>query len=131
MSESDPKSMDELTERMNNNMLTSGFGIENIMQHTPCPFCGMGHWNCFKLLDLAMDSSVMEKENTCKSCGRSGKVILTEEGNTTYIELVQTGGEDQSKWLTPKYRRIDKEESEENKSMVLGYVTIHPGSSKN
>lgn len=87
---SDPADYQAYMARFAENHKIEGEGFDTTMR-VPCPFCCAPDFQVYRILEAKEE---MVKDSTCKECGRSGKIVLTEEtgGNTT-LELVQTGGE--------------------------------------
>jgi len=99
-----PTTKEEYEQRFHENTHASGFGFENVQQHTPCPFCAAPEWLVVKLIELETQSS---KETICQECGRGAKTIYTREpGGVTRFEIVQTRGGDAPPWL-PTIRRVE------------------------
>lgn len=98
-----PTNYQEYLERTGKHTHISGYGLD-VTSHYPCPFCGAPGWASHKLMEI---KEVMSKEHTCSECGRSAKLIFTEEPGSTSFELVQTGGDDPADWFTHNPRRID------------------------
>lgn len=111
----DLASMEELNTRTLANAKTSGFGIEGVTQHFPCPFCAEADSIVVRIIDMA-DSAELASE-PCSNCERSWKVVIAREGGgaaaggETSFEMVQTGGPDQPAWFDPKMRRVDDGEA--------------------
>lgn len=96
-----PSNAAEYLERFNKNQRIEGFGLETTCI-TPCPFCAAPDFARWKVLEV---EDAMQKETTCRECGRSAKAIFTRTPSSVAFEIVQTGGPDQPEWLTPKMRR--------------------------
>lgn len=105
-----PTNMDELSVRMQESMKMTGQGLDTTV-HQPCPFCGAPDFLVHRLLDQAK----MTENSTCNECGRSAKAIVTAVDGGQRIEIVQTGGPEQPKWLTPKLRVVDLKAERETK----------------
>lgn len=91
-----PTSLDEYHRRFKANTEVSGYGIEGVTQHIPCPFCAAKDWLVVRILDFQQDH-----EATCGECGRTAKITLTRNGGSTMMSVAQTGGPDQPDWLQP------------------------------
>lgn len=98
-----PTTADEYLKRFHNNQRITGFGIGNVYQHCPCPFCAAPDWLVFEILDT---ETSMSKDTRCKECGRSAKALVQRAPGGIQFEFVQTGGPDQPDWLTPPMRRV-------------------------
>lgn len=99
---SEPKDFDEYNERFHANQVIEGYGLDVTMV-SPCPFCAAAGWARWKVMDMDRTAS---KDNLCRVCGRSAKIIIKRERGGVGFEVVQTGGPDQPEWLQPKMRRI-------------------------
>ncbi len=102
---SQPTSMEEYVARFGRNQATTGYGIEGVTQHCPCPFCAAADWLVFRVLDT---KEALRKGATCRECGRSARAHYRVDlpGHVEF-EMVQTGGPDQPEWLQPKMRRVE------------------------
>lgn len=99
-----PQSKEEYEQRFAQNAHASGYGIQNVKQHMPCPFCASPEWLVAGLLELEATSS---KETVCNECGRGARTIYHHEGRGDLsFEIVQTRGDDAPAWL-PKMRRVE------------------------
>jgi len=98
-----PTTTEEYLERYYLNNTLTGLGIETTM-HMPCPFCAAKDFMVYGILEAI---KVMSAGATCQECQRSAKVIISgAPGQPRYIEVVQTGGQDQPEWIKPKMRRV-------------------------
>lgn len=97
-----PQSMDEFLERFHTNAKVTGYGIDNMDVHIPCPFCAAPDFMCYKTFQT---ESTMMKGATCSQCGRSAKAIFAANPEVGF-EIIQTGGDDQPTWLEPKIRKL-------------------------
>lgn len=97
-----PTNATEYLERFYANQKVSGYYTE-VKTHCPCPFCAAPDWMILRILYTQED---MQKDTTCKECGRSAKAVITTHHGGVSFEFVQTGGPDQPEWLTPKMRRL-------------------------
>lgn len=81
-----------------------GRGVDTRMT-IPCPFCAAEDFAAWRIVEF---EKVMAEPHACKECGRSAKCVFsrTPDGGRK-VEMVQTGGPDQPKWLKPKMRRIE------------------------
>lgn len=100
----EPKTYEEYLDRTKQNTKCDGFGLGQLVMSQPCFFCGAPELAKYTLLDM---QQIMSHPHTCSECGRSAKIIFTEDGNTTQFECVQTGGSDQPDFFTHKVRRVD------------------------
>jgi len=98
-----PKNKDEYLERFHTNQRVSGFGFGNVHIHMPCPFCAAPD---FLVYEIMQTEEALKKDTACAECGRSSKSIFKRNASGVEFELVQTGGDDSSEWLTPKMRRV-------------------------
>lgn len=104
MAASDPASAEEHEVKFGANMKMTGFGLTGVTQHMPCPFCAEPDFSVYRVIDADV---AVASNRTCKSCGRSAKCIVTKNGSSQTVELVQTGGEDLPAWYTNPPRRVD------------------------
>lgn len=105
---SDPATRAEYDRLFIANTKVSGYGIEGVTQHLPCPFCATSGWASWRIIDLALqDNEPMKRTRTCQSCGRSARIDVTNlpSGGTT-AELVQVAGADPPEYLRPWPRRV-------------------------
>lgn len=85
--------------------VVDGYGM-NVSMCLACPGCAAAGFNKYRIMHSEED---MQKEATCKECGRSFKCIITHpDENETRLEVVQTGGPDIPDWLAEKWpiRRV-------------------------
>jgi hypothetical protein len=99
----EPTSMAEYAIRFGENQKLSGYGIGNVYQHMPCPFCAAPGFLTFEILEVEKQ---MAAGATCKECKRGAKALFTRENGGVSFEIVQTDGPDQPGWLVPKMRRV-------------------------
>lgn len=99
----EPANEQEYLKLYQQNHKIDGFGIGNVYNHFPCPFCAAPDWMVTELLQVEAE---MQKDHICKNCGRSAKAIVTRTSKGVSFEVVQTGGDDPPDWLTPKMRRV-------------------------
>jgi hypothetical protein len=97
-----PPTRAEYDRRFAANQRLEGYGIGNVTQHMPCPFCAAPDFMVHHILDV---EEVMSLGATCQECGRSLKAIFTRSEGTVHFELVQTGGDDAPDYL-PVIRRL-------------------------
>lgn len=97
----DLASMDELNERIMQNLRITGFGVDTT-QHVPCPFCGTPDWTEWKIADPRL-YEVMQEERKCAACGRSGKQVINRTSGGITARLVQTGGPWPPSWWQAAY----------------------------
>lgn len=108
----EPKSEEEYTRLTHQRVRTTGYGIEGVTQHLPCPFCAAGEWMVFRLID-----GLPRTPHPCAVCGRTAQIIYHVDNETeTRIELVQTAGPDQPEWLRPQMRRVELEETRDDRA---------------
>jgi len=98
----DPRNLDEYNKRVNLNQIVDGFGPDTTM-HMPCPFCGAGHFLCYKIIET---EARLANGSVCKECNRGGKCIFERTTSGVQFEFVQTSGPDQPEFLPYKMRRI-------------------------
>jgi hypothetical protein len=84
----DPPTLDAYNKLFHENSRIEGFGIRGVKQVAPCPFCAAADWAEWLIIQAQED---MQKEATCKNCGRSAKFVFNDEGAGLIFELVQTG----------------------------------------
>lgn len=112
MSHTAPTNMDDYNKMFMENSQVTGYGIDAVTQHIPCPFCTAPDF--FVILVVNAHAGLAE-ERTCSECGRSGKNIITRSANGTAFEFVQTGGDDAPEWLEPgPPRRLDDDDEVED-----------------
>jgi hypothetical protein len=100
---SEPTSLEDYERRFAANQQIDGYGLE-VTSHSPCPFCAAPDWASWPILET---EEVMQRESTCRECGRSGRFIFTvNTPDHKQFEFVQTGGADPPAWLQPPPRRI-------------------------
>jgi hypothetical protein len=101
----DPANYQDYLKKTHKHTKLEGFGLEEITQHQPCPWCAEPGFWIFHVLDI---KEVTSQDTTCQHCGRSGKLLYHEDtDSSTVFELVQTGGEDAPSWFDVAPRRID------------------------
>lgn len=98
---SDPKTREEYDARFSAGHKITGRGLDNIEVHAPCPFCASPDWLVFNLIHIEEKSSVSTQ---CKECSRSAKMVYVHLGDTTTLEVVQTGGDSPPPYLPPARR---------------------------
>jgi hypothetical protein len=98
-----PASAKEYAEIYMANLEMTGFGIEGLTEHFPCPFCAARDWYIVRLIAFQTSTDPIE----CEACGRSARFIFNEDaggpmqGGSKTMRLVQTGGPDPPHWLDP------------------------------
>lgn len=92
----DPENFETYNALMCQRATVSGFGIDGVTQHFPCPFCAAEDWLVVKLIDFAQDH-----EETCSACGRSARLVYSKTPDSSSMQVVQTGGDDPPEWLVP------------------------------
>lgn len=97
----DPKDYDEYVRLSHLNAKMGGTGLDTFMEPA-CPFCAAPGFARWSLIDMEGTAS---EDTTCKSCGRSAKLVFTRDRDSVSFEVVQTGGPAQPEWLQPKMRR--------------------------
>lgn len=103
MSHTAPTNMDDYNKMFMENAKVTGYGIAEVTQHIPCPFCAAPDY--FVILVVNAHAELAE-EKTCSECGRSGKNLIKRSANSSAFEFVQTGGDDPPEWLEPPPRRV-------------------------
>lgn len=98
-----PASMAEYIGRFKCNSKVTGYGIEGVTMHTPCPFCAARNFSVFRVIDT---EEKIQCDRSCIECGRSARCIIETKAGVQTLELVQTGGDDPPVWLEPKPRRL-------------------------
>lgn len=93
-----PTTREEYDRRFAENSRLEGFGIGNVTQHMPCPFCAAPDFMVHKILDV---EAVMSKGAVCTECGRGLRAIFHRTPESVSFELVQTVGEDAPSYLPP------------------------------
>ena len=102
---SEPQSFKEYEARFARNQRITGYGIDAVKFHSPCPFCAAADYA--EWLVIKAEES-MQVDRTCRECGRSGKIIfLVNTSDEQRFEFVQTGGPLAPLWLVPAPRRVD------------------------
>lgn len=97
-----PNSQEELEQRFAANQKISGHGLDTTM-HLPCPFCAAPDFIVYKILD---SEDALVNGAKCGECGRGAAIEFSvNTPSNKQFELVQTEGDDQPDWLTPKIRR--------------------------
>ncbi len=99
--ECDPKTREEYDRLTTERVKITGFGVGNVHQETPCPFCCAPGFLKYEILECR---SVLEKEHVCGTCGRGTKMIFEEVADGLKFEIVQTRGEDPPAFLPPMRR---------------------------
>ncbi len=100
----EPQNADEYLERFYANNRIWGYGIGNVHQSFPCPFCAAPDFMVFETLEV---EETMLRGAVCRECGRGARALLTATSSGKSFELVQTGGPNQPVWLKPQMRRLD------------------------
>ena len=100
----EPASAQEYTQRFHANQRITGFGIDGVRMHVPCPFCAAPDWLVHGILET---ETAMQRDTICQECGRSARALMQRDARGVQFEFVQTGGPDQPDWLTPHMRRVD------------------------
>lgn len=98
----EPNNLEEYQQRFASNQGAEGWGVD-VKAVFPCPFCAAPRWAVVAILQM---ESVLTKPHHCGECGRSAKAIFNRTAAGVSFEIVQTGGDDQPDWLTPKMRRV-------------------------
>jgi hypothetical protein len=100
---SEPASMAEHSAKTIANSVVTGWGIDGVTNHTPCPFCAEPEWLVFRVIDT---EEAIKRDTICQHCGRSAKALVRRDTSGVSFEIVQTGGADPPSWLTPAPRRM-------------------------
>jgi hypothetical protein len=98
---SDPETYDEYEKKQTLHQLIEGYGAAATI-HSPCPFCCEPDWMVFSVLEM---EPVASRGATCKSCGRSAKLVFTRTETAVAFEIVQTGGRPPPSYL-PSIRGV-------------------------
>lgn len=101
---SEPTSQVEYEQRYHQNHKLSGYGVEGVTQHMPCPFCAAPDWLVHRIID---SREAFAQGATCRECGRSARALYSESHGALRFEFVQTLGPDQPDWMTVKMRRLE------------------------
>jgi hypothetical protein len=94
----DPKSIEELNERVKANSTFTGYYLD-VTAHQPCPFCGAPDFQVYKVIN---SREALARPSTCLVCGRSGRFIVRNDATSTAFVFVQTGGAPVPDWYYPK-----------------------------
>jgi len=106
VSDLSPTNAAEYALRFFRNQQQSGYGIEGVTMHFPCPWCAARDFQVVRVIDA---HEAMTVPMTCAECGRSGRwAHIVDEPGRTVTEFVQTGGDDAPDWLVPAPRREDR-----------------------
>lgn len=100
---STPTSMGEFNERVHRNYAITGYGIDGVTNHFPCPFCGAAEWLVIKLIDYGLE----DHEATCEECERTARIVTTRPGDIRQ-EFLFVSGPEQPDWLEPKMRTVEE-----------------------
>ena len=80
------------------NSKVSGYGIEGMTIHVPCPFCAAPDWLSYTLPTM---HEVLGEGATCKECGRGARVLFDNRTpNVSRFGFVQTSGDDPPPYLS-------------------------------
>ena len=97
----DPKTLDDYNRLIHLGQRMTGFGTD-VTMHMPCYFCATPDFVEWKIAEMRETAS---KPHTCKACGRSAKLVFTDDGDgSVSFEVVQTGGRDPADYLPPMRR---------------------------
>lgn len=99
--DTDPPDLHEYNSLYMANHRITGFGIEGVTQHFPCPFCADPDWLVVKIMDFGTSTDPVK----CSHCSRTARIEATEENGGKRIEIVQTAGDDPAPYLPP-FRRV-------------------------
>jgi len=100
----DPSDLDAYNEKWKANYKLTGFGIDGMRYHYPCPFCAEPDYLTCGLVDMP---ERMREETVCEKCGRGSKMIDVDTPERRifgyrmfgiHVKLVRTQGD----W-TPSY----------------------------
>lgn len=103
----EPASAEEYADRFIKNQRITGFGIDGVRMHVPCPFCAAPD---------VLEHGILETEDayaagaTCAECGRAFRAIFKREEHgegqhSTAFSFVQTSGPDPSPWVAESIPR--------------------------
>jgi hypothetical protein len=101
----DPRSLEEYTERFHKNYSISGMG-EDVRISFPCPFCGARDWLEIRLMEFGAHDLA---PHYCVECDRSSRFIFKTTDGGIQAELVQCSGPDAPRWMVPTPRREDRD----------------------
>jgi hypothetical protein len=97
-----PTNMQEFEALYLTNHQITGYGLDGVTQHFPCPFCAAPEWYVVPLSDFNQDSPNLK----CDDCGRSAQYQFARADGGAAMEIVQTGGDDPPDFLKPWPRRV-------------------------
>lgn len=90
-----PQTKEEYELRYNAAWEVSGYGIESVTNHFPCPFCAAKDWHVVRLIDFGDTTEPIP----CEECGRSARFLVARDRGAVHMGLVQTAGADPPSWV--------------------------------
>jgi hypothetical protein len=92
---SEPATVEEYAERYHASWRVSGYGIEGVTNHFPCPFCAAPDWLVVRVIDFEQTTDPIE----CSECGRSARHVFDRGDGGVLMSVVQTDGPDPPEWV--------------------------------
>lgn len=91
----EPTTREEYEARYLENYQVTGYGVEGVTNHFPCPFCAAPDWYVVRVVDFGEPTDPID----CKACGRAARFWVNREGGTTTMGMFQTAGDDPPTWV--------------------------------
>lgn len=90
-----PTDLNEYNRQFKRNYRLEGYGIEGLVYHWPCPFCGCPDWKVHKFFELGK----MAEPSLCPHCGRTSRHDVEHDHDATIGRLVFVDGPEPEPWF--------------------------------